>query len=97
MEGGALQPLPGRFQSTPTEELDMDTGLSSRFHKGQARFWLDLVLPADAPAGLNAVTGSLVYAACDGIICFPERKAPFRAQVRIEPGLPRAEHTLPSR
>jgi hypothetical protein len=66
-----------------------------RVHKGRARFWTDVRIPPGTAPGPFAVTGNFAYAACNGKLCLPLRREPFRAEGTVEPG-PSRQNTRPN-
>ena len=95
VKAGDFQILPERFETPPVEELDRFSGSWSRIHKGQARFWLHLQAKSGLSAGSHPISGYLAYAVCNGDICLPEQRAPFRVDLDVEMGKPRAKFGKP--
>jgi hypothetical protein len=78
--------LEGRYESPPTERLDVVTGLTQRFHSGPARIFADVHIRDNAKPGTHPLLGRFYFAACDGKICLPLRQIPFVSSIRVEEG-----------
>jgi hypothetical protein len=85
----AIEALDGRYETRPVDKLDVATGTAQKYHAGPARLYADLRIKPGARPGAHPLTGSLIYAACDGKICLPMRKQPFVTEVVVEQGGPR--------
>jgi DsbC/DsbD-like thiol-disulfide interchange protein len=85
----AAELLEGRYESPPTEKLDVATGLAQRFHAGPARIYADMRIRENARPGTHPLLGKFSFAACNAKICLPMRSVPFVTNVQVEEGGPR--------
>ena len=94
VEDGPFQGT-GRYSESRPQELSApETGGSIRVHRETGTFWTDVRVPKTAAPGPLVIRGTLEYAACNGNICLPLRREPFRIEARVAEG---ASRQVPSR
>ena len=92
LETDALWVLPDRYESMPIIEMHVPTRTVYRYHKARGVFWVDVQARGRTPLGPLELAGTVAYAACNGKICLPERRAPFRVQLAVERGAVRESY-----
>ena len=94
LETDALWVLPDRYESMPIIEMHVPTRTVYRYHKARGVFWVDVQARGRTPIGPLEIAGEVVYAACNGKICLPERRVPFIVQLAVERGAVRDAYKL---
>ena len=92
-----LTPHPA-FQKTgafagpaPKRTHDPAFDMNVEFHEGAVVFTALAQLKPDAAAGAQPVQGTFGYMVCDARSCLPPARQAFTAELKVEPGAPRAQ------
>ena len=70
-------------ESPPTLIMDGALQKTVNTHKGMAEFNRLHSAPTHLKPGIYAISGSLLFRACDNKICALQREKPFRTQIKI--------------
>ncbi len=70
-------------ESPPTLTMDGALQKTVNTQKGMAEFNRLHSVPTHLKPGIYAISGSLLFRACDNKICALQRKKPFRTQIKI--------------
>ncbi len=76
---------------TPKRTHDPAFDMNVEFHEGTVAFTALTQLKPDAAAGVQTVQGKFGYMVCDAKSCLPPATTAFTAELKIEPGEPRAQ------
>lgn len=88
-----LEPEGPVYETNPTQKVDKVFGLPLAFHPRAARFYQNLRVPDDAPAGRRTVSTTVRYQTCNDRICLPPRNETLQAALTIEDGAPREPYS----
>ena len=83
---GALQPEGPVYETNPTRKVDSVFNLPLAFHPRGARFYQNLLVPAEVAVGDVQVGGSLRFQTCNDRLCLPPRNEPLSAVLAVEAG-----------
>jgi thiol:disulfide interchange protein DsbD len=83
---GGLALVGPPYETNPTQKQDAAFNLNLAVHPGAVRFYQNLQVPRNRPAGSAPVTAELRYQVCNNRLCTPPRTQSLAAPLAVEGG-----------